>query len=150
LVGEDSDKRWHVFKEWYEHGKLQSAVVSQAKGWSDKYHPSVAAVDESAAGLIADLLNNDIPAKAAKGRVLDGIQTIQDRLKVQPDKRPRLTVDPTCINTINEFESYAWKKNTAGFAKDEPQKDNDHAMDALRYLAVASASGFWFRGPARW
>jgi hypothetical protein len=33
------------------------------------------------------------------------------------------------VNTINEFESYVWKDG-----KDEPQKENDHAMDAIRYL----------------
>jgi phage terminase large subunit len=62
--------------------------------------------------------------------VLDGITKVQDYLKIQGDGKPRLTVDPSCVNTINEFESYVWKEN-----KDEPVKDNDHAMDALRYLA---------------
>jgi phage terminase large subunit len=47
---------------------------------------------------------------------------------VQGDNRPRLTVDPSCVETINEFESYVWKPE-----KDEPVKENDHAMDALRY-----------------
>ena len=62
--------------------------------------------------------------------MLDGITKVQDYLKIQGDGKPRLTVDPSCVNTINEFESYVWKEN-----KDEPVKDNDHAMDALRYLA---------------
>lgn len=146
LVGMDSDGRWHVFREYYERGKLQSVVVAQAKEWMKVYERdlgndkkeevrvSQAAVDESAAGLIADLQNNGIPAQAAKGRVLDGIQDIQDKLKVQDDGRPRLTVDPACVNVINEFESYVWKKSAAGISKDEPNKENDHAMDALRYL----------------
>jgi len=37
-----------------------------------------------------------------------------------------------CINTINEKESYAWK-TTKGMSKDEPNKVNDHLMDAERY-----------------
>ncbi len=37
-------------------------------------------------------------------------------------------MDPSCVNTINEFESYEWKPE-----KDEPKKENDHAMDAIRY-----------------
>ena len=36
------------------------------------------------------------------------------------------------INTINEFESYVWKPQ-----KDEPVKENDHALDALRYYVVS-------------
>jgi PBSX family phage terminase large subunit len=135
LVGEDSDGRRHVCREWYERGKLQSAVVEQAKQWTMEYNVTVAAVDESAAGLIADLRNNGVPAQPAKGRVLDGIQIMQDRLKVAGDGRPRETIDPSCIETINEYESYVWKKATAaGIVKDEPLKENDHAMDARRYL----------------
>jgi PBSX family phage terminase large subunit len=135
LVGEDSDGRLHVFREWYERGKLQSAVVEQAQKWTRDKRVRLAAVDEAAAGLIADLANNNVPAVGSKGRVLDGIQSIQNRLKVAGDGRPRLTVDPSCVNVINEFESYTWKKTTStGITKDEPQKENDHAMDALRYL----------------
>lgn len=129
LVGIDGDGRWHVVKEYYERGKLQDAVCEAAQAWVTEYNVSAAAVDEAAAGLIADLLNRSVPASAAKGRVLDGIQAIQNRLKVQGDGRPRLTVDPGCVNTINEFESYVWKPG-----KDEPVKENDHTMDALRYL----------------
>ncbi len=135
LVSEDSDGRRHVFKEWYERGKLQSAVVEQAREWTLEYNIRIAAVDESAAGLIADLRNNGVPAQAAKGRVLDGIQLMQDRLKVAGDNRPRETIDPSCVESINEYESYIWKKATAaGIIKDEPLKENDHAMDARRYL----------------
>jgi phage terminase large subunit len=135
LVGSDSDKRLHIHREWYERGKLQSVVVEQALEWVRQYGVRQAAVDEAAAGLIADLKNNNIPASPSKGRVLDGIQSVQNRLKVAGDGLPRLTVDPSCINTINEFESYAWKKTTStGITRDEPEKVNDHAMDALRYL----------------
>ena len=137
LVGEDTDGRWHIFREWYERGKLQAEVVAKAVEWCKEKVIIVDAVDESAAGLIADLANNNVPARAAKGRVLDGIQKVQDRLKVQGDGKPRLTVDPSCINTINEFESYVWKPE-----RDEPVKENDHALDALRYLTVA-ASHSW-------
>lgn len=153
LVGIDNDSRWHVAKEWYESGKLQSKVVEQAKRYCDviaRYgrmnksgvNIGVSAVDKAAAGLIADLQNNNIPALGAKGRVLDGIQRIQDRLKVAGDGRPGITIDPSCVNTINEFESYVWKQNSAGISKDEPVKENDHAMDALRYLDEV-AEGTW-------
>lgn len=144
LVGEDSDGRLHVSREWYERGKLQSAVVSQTLEWVREKSATLVAVDEAAAGLIADLRDAGVPAMPAKGRVLDGIQSIQNRLKVQGDGRPRLTIDPSCINTINEFESYAWKKTTAtGIVRDEPTKENDHALDALRYLDTALGVPNW-------
>lgn len=129
LIGIDSDKRWHIIREFYERGKLQEDVVGTAKDWYMKHHCNMVAVDEAAAGLIADLRNNGIPAQGAKGRVFSGITAVQDRLKIQGDNLPRLTVSPACVNTINEFESYVWKPE-----KDEPVKENDHAMDAIRYF----------------
>ena len=141
LVGEDNDGRLHIAREWYKRGKLQSTVVEQSKEWTLEKGVTLAAVDEAAAGLIADLRDNQVPARPSKGRVLDGIQSIQNRLNIQGDGLPRLTVDPVCINTINEFESYVWKKvTTTGIIKDEPQKENDHAMDAIRYLDYLIAS----------
>lgn len=145
LVGDDTDGRIHIAREWYERGKLQSTVVEVAKEWTLAYSVQLAAVDEAAAGLIADLVNNGVPAQASKGRVLDGIQSVQDRLKIQDDGLPRLTVDPGCTNTINEFESYIWKKVTStNIVKDEPQKENDHAMDAVRYLEHLIAIPAWY------
>jgi phage terminase large subunit len=140
LVGEDSDGRWHVAREFYERGKLQSDVVTKAKEWFIESSCDRAAVDAAAAGLIADLQNAGVRAEGAKGRVLDGIAAIQNRLKVCGDGRPRLTVSPGCPNTINEFESYEWQAE-----KDAPQKENDHAADALRYLnaLISEPSGGW-------
>lgn len=34
----------------------------------------------------------------------------------------------------NEITSYYWKRNPAGQAIDEPQDDNDHAMNVLKYM----------------
>lgn len=129
LVGFDGDGRAHVAREWYERGKLQEEVVRIAASWCAEREIFTIAVDASAAGLIADLRNNGMQAEPRKGRVLDGIAAVQNMLAMQGDGRPRLTVDPSCTNTINEFESYVWKDG-----KDEPVKENDHALDALRYL----------------
>lgn len=128
LIGTDSDGRKHIAQEFYERGKLQSDVVAAAQEMANGKNIIEVSVDASAAGLIADLRNVGFPAVPQKGRVLDGIHIVQEYLKVREDGRPRLTIDPSCVNVINEFESYVWKPG-----KDEPVKDMDHAMDALRY-----------------
>ena len=139
LVGEDSDGRWHIAEEWYKTGKLQEQVVAQTTKMSRSVDDAdIIAVDAAAAGLIAALINANLPAQAAKGRVLDGIWHIQDRLEIQDDKKPRLTVAPACTNTINEFESYIWEEG-----KDKPKKENDHAMDAIRYLDDIVGQPMW-------
>jgi PBSX family phage terminase large subunit len=138
LIGEDSDRRLHICREYYERGKLQSDVVATAKQWYNEFSARLCAVDASAAGLIADLRNSGVAASPAKGRVLDGIQAVQNRLQIAGDGRPRLTVSPDCTATISEFESYVWKP-----LKDEPVKENDHAMDAIRYYLDANTRGGW-------
>ena len=129
-IGEDADGRWHLFRCFYKRGVLQSVVVQTARDWNSEWRADVVAVDESAAGLIADLNDCGLAAQGGKGRVLDGISQIQNRLKNAGDGKPRLTIDPSCVDVVNEFESYVWKPE-----KDVPIKENDHAMDALRYLA---------------
>lgn len=153
-IGEDSDGRFHVFREFYKRGVRPEDFVNITEDWARSIGSPLVAVDEAAAGLIADLRERGLNAQGAKGRtpdstgkhiILDGIAAIQNRLKVSGDGKPRLTIDPSCVEVINEFESYVWKPE-----KDEPIKENDHAMDALRYYVAkkmnqtgfASATGF--------
>jgi PBSX family phage terminase large subunit len=137
-VGIDGDGRLHIFREFYKRGVLQKDVVKTAAEWVKEYSHYLIAVDAAAAGLIADLRDSGLPAQGYKGRVLDGITAVQGYLSVQADGNPRLTVDPSCVDTINEFESYTWKPE-----KDEPIKENDHAMDAFRYGVNALGGATW-------
>jgi phage terminase large subunit len=153
-IGEDSDGRFHVFREFYKRGVRPEDFVNITEDWARSIGSPLVAVDEAAAGLIADLRARGLNAQGAKGRtpdstgkhiILDGIAAIQNRLKVSGDGKPRLTIDPSCVEVINELESYVWKPE-----KDEPIKENDHAMDALRYYVAkkmnqtgfTSATGF--------
>jgi phage terminase large subunit len=135
LIGHDGDDRQHIYREFYRRGVLQAEVVAQVAEWYQDYGGETIAVDSAAAGLIADMRDAGLPARPAKGRVLDGIQSVQNLLQVAGDGLPRLSVDPSCVNTINEFESYVWKKD-----KDEPVKADDHTMDAIRYYQDLQAA----------
>jgi phage terminase large subunit len=131
LIGEDSDGRHHIHHELYERGKLQEWIVARAGEWYTEFGCSFAAVDAAAAGLIADMRNNGMNARGSKGRVKDRIDAVQNRLSVQGDDLPRLTIDPSCVGTINDFESRVWKPE-----KDEPVKADDHGTDAYEYLEL--------------
>ena len=122
-VYSDNDGGYHIAEEWYERGKLQSEHVSNVVRMADNQDPDIG-VDSSARGLIAAIRDEGLRARGATGRVKQGSKTIQELLA-----NGKITVDPSCIRTIAEFESYQWKPGT-----DEPQKENDHAMDASRYI----------------
>lgn len=53
-----------------------------------------------------------------------GIQRLQDY---------KIIIHPRCVNTIIEINNYAWDKSKAGILMNEPIKDFDHLMDAMRY-----------------
>jgi phage terminase large subunit len=104
---------------------------------------------EDRATLERHLGMSTIPAKKT---VSDGIQAVQSRLKTQPDGRPRLFVmrgalverDPGLeeaslpMGAMEEVTGYVWavRPGNKGGLKEEPLKENDHAMDALRYMVA--------------
>lgn len=41
-----------------------------------------------------------------------------------------------CSNLISEFQSYVWDEKSIKLGIDKPKKENDHALDALRYVLL--------------
>jgi phage terminase large subunit len=61
--------------------------------------------------------------------VVPGIAAVGGRLQAQT-----LYISPSCPKLIGELRSYCWKQSRDGIVRaDQPEKVNDHAMDALRY-----------------
>ena len=63
-------------------------------------------------------------AKKGKDSVNNGIQWIQDL---------EIIIHPRCVNFLLEISTYQWKKDKFGKATNEPEDDNNHLMDAMRY-----------------
>jgi len=132
----DGDGNLHIAEEYYKTKQLESSVIEHAKQWNEKHNVEVFVVDPSAASLIAGMRAAGLYVEPANNQVFSGIQCVQARLVVAGNGVPRLTVEPHCVNTIREFETYEWK-TTGGEVRDVPLKSSgDHAMDALRYLTV--------------
>ena len=129
-IGEDADGRWHCFREFYQRGQPRETVVATALAWHKEFNREVVAVDNAVPELIAQLVRAGMNAVGGKGKVEDGCQVIRDKLKVAGDGLARYTVDPSCENHINEFESYVMNPATG-----VPIKEFDHSLDGLRYLA---------------
>lgn len=136
VIGLDNDDRAHVVYEFYRRRVLQDAFVDEAVRLMREYNISGFYVDPSAAGLIAAMTDVGLPVYMANNAVRQGIQEVKSRLTAQRDRKPRLTLSPSAVNTAAEFESYCWKESKQGL-RDEPEKANDHAMDALRYALLS-------------
>ena len=75
----------------------------------------------------------DLHTQMAIKDVLPGIEAVAGRLVAQGDGRPRLYVFRSCPKLIREIGNYRWKQRTAD-GKPKPIKQDDHAVDALRYM----------------
>jgi len=130
----DEDGRLHIYDEHYRPKMLIKEHAGVIKARPGVFGFTVADHD---AQDVAELGAVGISSRPAQKDVIRGIQKLKARLAVQPDGRPRLTVSPRCSNTIREFGSYRWGETKEGRnEKEEPVKENDHAMDALRYMVM--------------
>jgi len=135
--------RRHVERERYERGLGAREIVALIAAEADRSHPDAILIDPSALDIITDLQRAGYPARRADNRLAEGIREVTSLLgSVAPDGRPLLTVDPSCIETIAEFEAYIYPpgRGARTAVRDVPLKQSDHAMDALRY-ACLSLSG---------
>jgi len=87
-------------------------------------------IDPSAASLINLFRQNGIGVRAADNSVMSGIQNVSSWIRC---KRLHVVRD-RCPNLLKEFNSYVWDDKAQQLGKDEPLKQSDHALDALRYL----------------
>lgn len=84
-------------------------------------------VDPSAASFIATIRrHNKFSVRKAKNDVLDGIRLTSTLLKAG-----RILIHKSCADSIREFGLYCWDDKTE---EDKPIKENDHAMDDIRYF----------------
>jgi PBSX family phage terminase large subunit len=138
LLGLDGDDRIHVLEERYRSGLAMSEKVRHVAELAARVTKlggrlEMIIADPAAAQLIREIRDAGLPVtdKVDKS-IFDGIQQVQQRLRVAGDGLPRLTVDPSCSNVQREFETYEWRERS-GVRTDEPVKAHDHALDALRY-----------------
>lgn len=86
-------------------------------------------VDPSAASFIATIRSHGrFSVRKARNQVQDGIRLVGGLLQAGV-----LLFAPGCRDTIREFELYRWDTNGE---KDAPCKENDHAMDDVRYFCA--------------
>ena len=90
-------------------------------------------IDPSAASFQEVLRRRGYPVRKAKNDVLAGIRLTADHLK-----KGTVVICQGCEDCLREMDSYVWDLQNGG--KDRVKKENDHAMDDMRYF-VATVLG---------
>ena len=122
----DSDRHYWIDDEFYKTNQTSEQIIEAVKlKRPTKVYPDPAEPDRiemaRRLGLNVREVSKDIEA---------GIDTVRELLK-----QGRIHIHPSCINLISEFESYRYpdKKPDAN-EKETPIKENDHALDEIRYI----------------
>lgn len=134
------DGVWYVVKEFYHSGRETNQQKTDAEYYVDLKQLAGdltikrLIVDPSAASFIT-LVEKEHQFKIwdADNTVIEGIQHVAQCIA---DKK--LMVNDCCKRTIQEFGLYRWDETAP---EDKVIKENDHAMDALRY--VIQTAGIW-------
>lgn len=121
----DQDRRYFVTKEWYKTGKTNEEIIEYAKTLgSVTFYPDPAEPDR-----ISEMQRKGLNVREVNKDVEKGIDTVRNLLK-----QKRLFIHKDCTNLIAEFETYRYKDRKEGLNEpEEPLKEHDHALDALRY-----------------
>lgn len=129
-----SGKMLWVEKEYYwdskttERQKLNSEYADDLQKWLEPYAVKNYYIDPSAASFKAELRRRNMHPVDANNEVTEGIRYLIDEVK-----SGYLQICAECTNLIREIEGYVWDPKKAEKGEDEPLKQHDHAIDALRY-----------------
>ena len=127
-IRKDKDRRYFVTEEWYKRQQTDAQIADYvaALKWNECYPDP-----ESAAGIEELKRRNVNVREVLKGKdsVRNGINVVRELFKAN-----RLFIHESCVNLIWELETYSYPDKKAEHNEEEnPIKENDHALDALRY-----------------
>lgn len=143
LVGLGSDDKLYILDEYYHSGRKDVIQKSPAKYSKDYFkwkikngvdgvpvNKKATYIDPSAKGFMTQLHEDgERQIRQADNEVLRGIELVSSLLDSD-----MVRVLSKCKNTINEFSSYRWDPKAQERGEDIPIKQDDHCMDALRYI----------------
>lgn len=125
-VTRDYDNNYYVTDEWYRTGKTNEEVIEYCKTLNINYwYPDPAEPDR-----IEEMKRAGLSVREVNKDVEKGIDTVRSLLK-----NNKLKIHVSCKNLIEEFQLYTYKEKKEGAnEQEEPVKENDHCLDALRYV----------------
>lgn len=150
---QDPDGRLYLYKEFYRTNKIvdwhAKAILSELES-NPQPRPRRVVCDHDAEGRATFESVMGLATIAANKAVSKGIQAVQKRMNPLQDGGSRLFIlrdslvsrdteldeskRPAC--TEEEITGYIWD-TTSDKAKEVPVKENDHGMDAMRYVVAS-------------
>jgi len=146
----DHDGRLYMYREIYMSHRTVKVHSEQINALTGDERIEYTVTDHDAEDR-ATLEENGVYTTAASKAISPGIQAVKERLKVAGDGKPRIFLLRNSLveldgrtdnmnrptSTIQEASVYAWPKGADGKpVKEVPVDDNNHGMDAMRYMTM--------------
>lgn len=135
-IWDDGDTCW-ILNEYYYDGRSMGVQKEDSQYADDfeafvgaEHSPIYTVLDPSAASFKTALRNRGFRVKDADNEVEDGIRmtsTMIAKRKLRVHRR-------NCPNFLKERASYTWDEKAVERGVEKPLKQNDHAMDSVRYF----------------
>lgn len=127
-IRKDRNAIYWVTDEWYKTGRTDAQIADYVAALRfEECYPD----PESASG-IEELRRRGVNVREVvknKDSIRNGINTVREMLNTN-----RLRIHTSCSNLIWELETYSYPESKPDRNEEEnPVKENDHALDALRY-----------------
>jgi len=155
-IAEDPDGVAYVYRQIYRTKQRAVEFAKEINRYS-KGEKIEATICDHDSGERADLASEGIQTIPARKDVTRGIQGVEARLLgagngprlfflrgslVGVDEELKEQFKPVCAE--EEFEVYEWSRDKNGnICKEEPKKENDHGLDALRYYVMHRDRHLW-------
>lgn len=97
--------------------------------FTQRYNVKQFYIDPSATSFKTELRKRGVfSVTDADNDILGGIRSISNLITCGD-----LKIDKTCKKLIQEIQTYSWDRSASNRGIDKPLKQNDHAVDAMRY-----------------
>lgn len=130
-IVKDKDAVYWVKDEWYKTGRTEPQIAEYVASckfnrvYPDPENPSaIEALNQKGIRIVEVVKGKD--------SVMSGVNRVREMFKSN-----RLKIHRSCINLISELETYSYPEKQGGHnLQENPVKENDHALDALRYVIM--------------
>jgi hypothetical protein len=132
---------WREYQKRYE-ATWDHGVYLRNRANPEGYHVDAIYGDPRGADEAATLALQGLHVESEVVGWSQGIEAVRRQLKIQPDGRPKLFVDPSCVELKRQMQGLRQKevkedknaKSSAMGAKEGQHDYDDHGPDALRYF----------------
>ena len=139
FIGRDGNDAQIIGEYWSDTpGRTTADDVANIDAMGRMYGVSRYLLDPAADGAEKEMRRRGMPVRNADNSVNAGIAEVQRRISTRALKM----VAGSAPNMERELGTYAWDvAKSARLGRDVPIKENDHAMDSLRYGVMGLRSG---------